>query len=192
LRLASGLVLFTYIAAHLANHALGLVSVATAEAGLEIAVEVWDSWPGTVLLYGAAVIHFLLALWSVYERRTFRLPPLELLRIALGFTLPILLIGHAANTRLAYELFGMPSDYTRVVANLWLSDSQGMQLGLLAPGWLHGCLGLPPQRFSDPRPVMGSSWAMSPPAKVSRRRGGFWRCGYPSVTPNRLLGNNIA
>ena len=142
LRLASGLVLFTYITAHLVNHALGLVSLDAAEGGLEIAIEVWGSWPGTVLLYGAFAIHFLLALWSVYERRTFRLPPLELLRIALGFTLPILLIGHAANTRLGYELFGLPSDYTRVVANLWLSDSQGMQLGLLAPGWLHGCLGL--------------------------------------------------
>jgi adenylate cyclase len=142
LRLASGLVLFTYIAAHLINHALGLVSLDTAEAGLEFAVEVWSSWPGTVLLYGAFAVHFLLALWSVYERRTFRLPPLELLRIALGFTLPILLIGHAANTRLAWELFGMPSDYARVVANLWFTDSQGMQLGLLAPGWLHGCLGL--------------------------------------------------
>jgi adenylate cyclase len=142
LRLGSGLVLFTYIALHLINHALGLISLDTAEAGLSIAVEVWSSLPGTVLLYGAAAIHFLLALWSVYERRTFRLPPAELLRIALGFTLPILLIGHAASTRLAWELFGAPSDYTRVVTNLWVSDSQGMQLGLLAPGWLHGCLGL--------------------------------------------------
>jgi adenylate cyclase len=70
------------------------------------------------------------------------LPPLELLRIALGFTLPIILIGHAANTRLAYEMFGLSSDYTRVVANLWAADQQGMQLGLMAPGWLHGCLGL--------------------------------------------------
>src|SRR6266849_8109302 len=142
LRLASGLVLFAYIAAHLVNHALGLISLDAAETGLEIAVEVWSSLPGTVLLYGAAAIHFLLALWAVYVRRTFRLPPLELLRIALGFTLPILLIGHAAATRLAYELFGLSSDYTRVVTNLWLADSQGMQLGLLAPGWLHGCLGL--------------------------------------------------
>ena len=50
LRLASGLVLFTYITAHLVNHALGLVSLKTAEAGLEFAVEVWGSWPGTVLL----------------------------------------------------------------------------------------------------------------------------------------------
>jgi adenylate cyclase len=142
LRLASGLVLFTYITTHLINHALGLISLDAAERGLAIAVEVWYSWPGTVLLYGAAGTHFLLALWSVYVRRTFRLPPLELLRIALGFTLPVILIGHAVATRLAWELFALSSDYTRVVTNLWLADSQGMQLGLLAPGWLHGCLGL--------------------------------------------------
>ena len=56
--------------------------------------------------------------------------------------MPILLIGHAANTRLAWELFGMPSDYARVVANLWFADAQGTQLGVMAPGWVHGCLGL--------------------------------------------------
>ena len=109
---------------------------------MEIAVEVWYSLPGTILLYGAFAVHFMMALFAVYERRTFRLPPLELLRIVLGFTMPILLIGHAASTRLAYELFGLSSDYTRVVANLWATGSQGWQLGLMAPGWLHGCLGL--------------------------------------------------
>ena len=142
LRMASGLILFTYIGAHLANHALGLVSLGAAEHGMEIAIMVWYSVPGTALLYGAAAIHFLLALWAVYERRTFRLPPIELIRIALGFTLPILLIGHAASTRLAYDLFGLSSDYSRVVSNLWATDSQWWQLGLMAPGWLHGCLGL--------------------------------------------------
>jgi adenylate cyclase len=142
LRLTSGLVLFAYIAAHLLNHALGLVSLKAAEAGMEIAVEVWYSLPGTVLLYGAAAVHFVLALWAVYERRTFRLPPAELLRIALGFTLPIILIGHFAATRLAYELFGLSSDYSRVVSNLWVADSQGWQLGVMAPGWIHGCMGL--------------------------------------------------
>jgi adenylate cyclase len=142
LRLASGLVLFTYIGLHLINHSLGLISLRTAEAGLEIAIEIWSSWPGTVLLYGAFGVHFVLALWAVYERRTFRLPPLELLRIALGFTLPVLLIGHAAATRLAWELYQLPTDYAHIVTNLWLTDNQGMQLGLMAPGWLHGCLGL--------------------------------------------------
>ena len=142
LRMGSGLVLFVYITAHLVNHALGLVSLDAAEQGLSLAVEVWYSLPGTILLYGAAGIHFLLALWAVYERRTFRLPPAELLRIALGFTLPLILINHFANTRLAYDMFGLSSSYTRVIANLWVADSQGMQLGLLAPGWIHGCMGL--------------------------------------------------
>src|SRR5205085_11194734 len=66
----------------------------------------------------------------------------ELLRIAHGFTLPVMLIGHAAATRLAWELYQPPTDYAHIVTNLWLTDSQGMQLGLLAPGWVHGCLGL--------------------------------------------------
>jgi adenylate cyclase len=142
LRMASGLVLFTYIGAHLVNHALGLVSLDAAEHGLEFAIDVWYSRTGTVLLYGAAGTHFLLALWAVYDRRTFRLPPAELVRIALGFTLPMILIGHAASTRLAWELFELPSDYKRVVSLLLIADSQGWQLGLMAPGWLHGCLGL--------------------------------------------------
>jgi adenylate cyclase len=140
--MGSGLVLFTYITAHLFNHALGLISLKAAEEALGYAEELWDSLPGTVLLYGAAAIHFVLALWAIYERRTFRLPPAELLRIAMGFTLPLILINHFAHTRLAYGVFGLPVDYTRVISNLWAADSQGMQLGLLAPGWIHGCLGL--------------------------------------------------
>src|SRR5579862_9358161 len=103
LRLTSGLILFAYIAAHLSNHALGLISLDVAEAGLRTAVMVWGSWPGTVLLYGAFLVHFINALWAVYEMRTFRLPPAELLRIVLGFWLPIALIGHVAATRIAYE-----------------------------------------------------------------------------------------
>jgi len=142
LRMASGLILFTYVGAHLLNHALGLISLGAAEAAMEYAVAVWYGLPGTILLYGAFATHFMMALIAVYERRTFRLPPLELLRIVLGFTMPILLIGHAAGTRLAYELFGLSSDYTRVVGLLFATGSQGWQLGLMAPGWLHGCLGL--------------------------------------------------
>ena len=142
LRLGSGLILFAYITIHLTNHALGLISLDAAETGLRIAVAIWHSRLGTGLLYGAAGTHILLAFWSLYERRTFRLPPAELLRIALGLWLPILLIGHVAATRIAYELFGSASDYSHVITNMWVADAQGRQLGLLAPGWIHGCLGL--------------------------------------------------
>src|SRR5213076_3413932 len=85
LRLGSGLVLFVYITAHFANHALGLVSSKVAEIGLRVAVAFWHSVAGTVLLYGAAAIHLALAMVAVYERRTLRLPAPEALRIVLGF-----------------------------------------------------------------------------------------------------------
>jgi adenylate cyclase len=140
--MASGLILFAYIGAHMFNHALGLISLDVAEAGMAIGVEVWYSTTGTIVLYGAAATHFLLALWAVYERRTFWLPPAELIRIALGFTLPIVLIGHAVSTRIGWEMFGLSSDYTRVISHLWASNSEIWQLGVMAPGWIHGCLGL--------------------------------------------------
>ncbi|NVO14139.1 MAG: 2Fe-2S iron-sulfur cluster binding domain-containing protein [Rhodoplanes sp.] len=142
LRLASGLILFGYVGTHLANHALGLVSLDTAEAALVFSVEFWGGPVGTVVLYAAAAVHVTLAIEAIYVRRTFRLPPIELLRIGLGLWLPVLLIGHAVTARLEFELVGSPTTYHRVVTGLWASNSEWRQIGLLAPGWLHGCLGL--------------------------------------------------
>jgi adenylate cyclase len=142
LRLGSGLTLFVYVATHMATHAAGLHSVALAERALRVAVALWHSLPGSIVLYGAAAIHIALALHSIYQRRTLRIPPLDVLRIALGLAIPTLLIGHAAATRLAFEMYGHLPTYTRTVWNLWTSDNEGRQLALLAPGWLHGCLGV--------------------------------------------------
>ena len=142
LRLLSGLVLFAYIALHLVNHALGIVSLALAENGLRIALAFWRIPLITLLLYGAAAVHFVLALRTLYARREWNLPWIEVLRLASGFSFPLLLIGHAINTRLADTLFGLTPSYSAVIANLQAAGTQGTQLALLAPGWLHGCLGL--------------------------------------------------
>ena len=142
LRLASGLVMFTYIAAHLVNHAVGLWSIPAAEAGLAAAVLVWHSVPGTLLLYGAAAVHVGLALVAIYERRTLRMPPLDFVRILLGLGTPILLIGHVVATRWAFEEHGLSPVYERILYALWVSDGEGRQLAMLVPGWLHGCLGV--------------------------------------------------
>jgi len=142
IRLASGLVLFGYVSSHLVNHALGLISIEVAERGLALGVRVWQSVPGTVLLYGAAATHLTLAFVAIYRRRTLRMPPADLLRILFGLGIPLLLIGHAVATRLAYELYDYPPEYHRVVWMLWTSNGEGRQLALLVPGWLHGCLGL--------------------------------------------------
>ncbi|HEX7436839.1 MAG TPA: hypothetical protein VF308_09035 [Caldimonas sp.] len=66
LRLSSGVILFVYVAAHLANHALGLTSIAAAERGLRVAVAVWQSPLGTLVLYSAAATHIALALLAIY------------------------------------------------------------------------------------------------------------------------------
>ena len=142
LRLASGLVLFAYVALHFVNHSLGLVSVAVAERGLALTLALWHSVPGTVLLYGAVGVHLALAFDAIYSRRTLRMAPLDLLRIVLGLGIPTLLIGHAVGTRLAWEMYRQSPQYARVVWSLWATDGQGRQLALLAPGWLHGCLGI--------------------------------------------------
>ncbi len=143
LRFASGLVLFVYLTVHLANHALGLISLAVAEVGLDYAMQAWQSAVGTFLLYGAALVHVGLAFEAVYQRRTLRRMPFrDLLRIALGLNLPVLLIAHAASTRLAMEFYGYQLFYADVVRDLWQSSSQTRQFAILAPGWIHGCLGL--------------------------------------------------
>jgi adenylate cyclase len=151
LRLASGLVLFAYVTGHFVNHALGLVSLAAAERGLRIAVALWQSPLGTLVLYGAVVVHIGLAFMAIHQHRTLRLPALEWLRIVAGLSIPTLLIGHAVETRLALEAYGHPTDYAHVVWKLWHSGREGRQLALLVPGWLHGCLGL---RFA----LSGRAW----------------------------------
>ena len=70
------------------------------------------------------------------------MPPLQALRIVLGVTMPLALIGHFIATRYAFERFALPAEYSRVVTGLWANGAPGLSLGLLAPGWIHGCLGL--------------------------------------------------
>jgi adenylate cyclase len=142
LRLASGIVLFIYISSHLLNHALGLISLNLAERVLALAKDVWYSFPGTLILYGAAAAHVFLALRTVYVRQHWRLPLIEYVRLGAGFSLPLLLIGHVVTTRLAFAMELANPRYASVVQSLMSSGNEGWQLALLAPGWVHGCLGL--------------------------------------------------
>jgi adenylate cyclase len=141
LRLASGLTLYAYAASHLANHAVGLHSLAAAEAVLRVAVRVWTSAPGTVLLYGAAAVHVGLALLALYERRTLRMPAIEALRYVLGFSIPLLLIGHVSATRVVTEMGGSPT-YERVVWAIFEGEREWRQFVLVALAWTHGSIGV--------------------------------------------------
>jgi adenylate cyclase len=72
-RLVSGLILMAFVTMHLSNVALNLFSIEVADAGLKWLTAPWRSPPVTVLLYGAAAVHILLVLRSLYLKRTLRM-----------------------------------------------------------------------------------------------------------------------
>ncbi|WP_404824327.1 hypothetical protein [Burkholderia cepacia] len=142
LQLGSGILLWLYISIHMINHALGIWSIDIAERGLHLAIGLWQSLPGTIVLYGAAGLHFALAIRTIYGRRHWSLPPAEWLRLWAGLSLPMLLIRHVVGTRVATSFYGFEPNYERVIVSLLTSGTQGLQIALLAPGWVHGSLGL--------------------------------------------------
>ena len=105
LRLATGLILFTYVFLHFLNHSLGNISFEAMEVGAQVQEWIWRSAIGTVALYGAFAIHFSLAFWALYIRRSIRMSWIEALRLALGFAIPLVLLQHALAWRFAYSYF---------------------------------------------------------------------------------------
>jgi hypothetical protein len=65
-----------------------LVSFAQADRGLRAEMLLWRSLPGTLLLYSAAGAYFSLALWTLYSRREWKWPWIEILPLASGFSFP--------------------------------------------------------------------------------------------------------
>ncbi|MGQ4808536.1 Na(+)-translocating NADH-quinone reductase subunit F [Candidatus Entotheonellaceae bacterium PAL068K] len=144
LRLGSGLVLMAYLTTHLANHALGLMSLSAMETGRDWFLVIWRHPVGTVVLYGSLVMHVALALWSLYQRRRLRMSLSESLQWCSGLLLPPLLIAHVVGTRLAHEWFGVIDSYTYVVVSLWHErpDIGRLQAIVLLLAWVHGSMGL--------------------------------------------------
>ena len=143
LRLVTGLVIACFVVPHFLNHALGVVSIEAMDRMRLTLAAWWRSPPGTVLLYGALLTHFVLALASLYRRSTLRMPFWEAAQLALGLAVPPLLIAHIVGTRLAWRLLGHNVDYERVVGLLWSDDwSAARQSLLLIIVWSHLCFGL--------------------------------------------------
>ncbi|MFN2645168.1 MAG: adenylate/guanylate cyclase domain-containing protein [Burkholderiales bacterium] len=143
LRLASGLIVACFVVAHFLNHALGVVSIDAMDRLREPLAGWWRSAPGTVLLYGALVTHFALALVSLYRRTTLRMPRWEAAQLVLGLLVPPLLVAHIAGTRLPWFFLGHTIRYERVVGLLWSDPAAAIrQCLLLIIVWAHLCFGI--------------------------------------------------
>ncbi len=134
-----------FLAGHLINHALGLISLNAMEAGRDIFLAIWRSVPGTTLLLGAIVLHILLVFLKLLRHRAYRrLAGRDILQITLGLAIPPFIILHIIGTRVAHEIYGIEDSYTYVLFSLWVATPlQALLQSLaLAIAWIHGCLGL--------------------------------------------------
>jgi adenylate cyclase len=116
LRLATGLILFTFAATHFLNHALGLVSLDAMQTMQDWRKVVTRSWPGSVILLGAFLTHILLALYKLSTRLTWKMPVWEATQIVSGLSIPLFLITHVVFNRGAASLAGTNDTYAYEVS----------------------------------------------------------------------------
>jgi adenylate cyclase len=141
LRFWSGVILMTFVATHLLNHAVGIFGVAAMSEVQQWRAGIWRSLPGTVALYGAAAVHMTLALKRALSRSTWRMPLMEASQLLLGLAIPLLLIDHVIGTRLMVERVDFDDSYINLLRLLWpgLALSQSV---LVVVVWIHGVIGI--------------------------------------------------
>ncbi len=144
LRVACGLVMFSYLTLHFLNHALGNISLQAMNWGAQIHEAIWHQVVGTTALYAAFTVHFALALLALHQRRSFRMGWGEGLRLVLGFSIVPLLVHHYLAERWVFSTYGIARRYdSTLLAYFTLNPFYGeRQVLVLVVAWVHGCLGL--------------------------------------------------
>jgi adenylate cyclase len=144
-RLSSGLVLFLFVAGHLGNLALGLVSVDVMERWQGVLLVPWQTPFGQALLLAAAVVHAGLGLASIAARRSLAMRRTDWVQMFLGLATPPLLLNHIVGLQVRSDLArSFSADYGFVLAVYWryapLFALQ--QLLVVVVVWAHGAIGL--------------------------------------------------
>jgi len=143
LRLYSGLFIAFFLVLHLLNAGFGIVSLAAMDNFGDILSAFWSFLPLTVLLYSAFIVHIGLMFFSLFRRRSLRMPAWNLVQFAMALTMPMLLIAHMAGTRGVYEFLDVYRNYTGVVSGLWGNPAGVVkQYILLIVAWTHMSIGI--------------------------------------------------
>lgn len=96
----------------------------------------------SLALYVSLLVHAGLALVSIAQRRTLRMPLSVALQVVLGLLIPLQLIAHLIQTRYAHEVYGVNDEMGYIILLMWPSTAIWMQSLLLLLVWVHGCIGL--------------------------------------------------
>ena len=140
-RLTTALTLFGFVTSHLLNHAFGVRSVAVMQTVSGVLLAPWQTKAGLIVLYSSFVVHGILGLYGLHRRRHLRIPAGEAWQLALGLSIPFLLIQHAAGIRLGEFQYAREAGYGPVLYKFWVVSPDfalPWQLLLLVVAWVHG------------------------------------------------------
>jgi adenylate cyclase len=145
IRLGSGLFLLLFVACHLCNLALGLVSVEAMERWRGALLMPWQTGFGQALLLAAAIVHASLGLASLASRHSLAMSRTDWVQLLLGLVTPPLLVNHVVGLQVTSDLAArFNADYGYVLAVYWhyapLFALQ--QLLVVVIVWAHGAIGL--------------------------------------------------
>src|SRR5215467_863054 len=145
IRLGSGLLLLLFVAGHLCNLALGLVSVDAMERWRNVLLMPWQTPLGQALLLTAAIVHAGLGLVSLASRHSLAMSRTDWVQLLLGLAIPPLLVNHVVGLQVTSDLVAQfRADYGYVLAVYWryapLFALQ--QLLVVVIVWAHGAIGL--------------------------------------------------
>jgi adenylate cyclase len=144
-RLTCGLIMFAYIFSHFLNHSLGNISYDLMQGWLWYHIWWWRIPAVNITLYTAAMIHFSLGLWALYQRRHFRYTAAEITQLLLGLSIPLWLASHFGAQRVSGWLYDLPpSTYASPLFGYWTLRLHmvPVQMILLTVAWTHACIGL--------------------------------------------------
>ncbi|MFD0911646.1 adenylate/guanylate cyclase domain-containing protein [Ruegeria arenilitoris] len=142
LRIISGLVLFAFAFFHFINIGLGLFHTDYLHDMQDSRKTVTRHSIGSAVLYLALIVHAGLALVSIAQRRTLRMPFHTGLQIVLGLLIPLQLISHIVQTRYAHQVFDVNDEMGYIIILMWPNSAIWMQSLLMLIVWIHGCIGL--------------------------------------------------
>ena len=145
IRLGSGLLLLLFVAGHLSNLGLGLVSVDAMERSRGALLMPWQTRFGQALLVAAAIVHAGLGLASLASRHSLAMSRTDWVQLLLGVATPPLLLNHVVGLQVTSDLVArFNADYGYVLAVYWryapLFALQ--QLLVVVIVWAHGAIGL--------------------------------------------------
>ena len=145
IRLGSGLLLLLFVACHLCNLALGLVSVDAMERWRGALLMPWQTGFGQALLLAGALVHAGLGIASLASRHSLAMSRTDWVQLLLGLATPPLLLNHVVGLQVTSDLVArFNADYGYVLAVYWryapLFALQ--QLLVVVIVWAHGSIGL--------------------------------------------------